>query len=304
MELTFGINSIFHSRLFTFRAGENGASTTVHSGAVAAISAPLKDLMEEETPDGKRTDAVLPNVREEDLLRFCDFCYTHTYTDPYPVVIKPAATPEPSASNALVTIEADKQDQEPPAKRPRTGSPAFAFGASPFGGSSFGKPGALAAPTDSVASTNKVKLHSVFPSGRVFGSTSTPNGTRNSSTIKLNAANEDHTSVLIAHAAMYTFAVRFEIATLKTLALQKLADKLTRMELFPQRIDDVMALVRYVYLMEKEVLPDMAELRDLVARYVVSETTVLGASDEFLGLLEEGGLFVRDFWALVHGSLL
>jgi hypothetical protein len=50
--------------------------------------------------DGLTTSATLSGVREEDLLRFCDFCYTGTYTDPYPVVVKPS-TPaiEPGTNN-------------------------------------------------------------------------------------------------------------------------------------------------------------------------------------------------------------
>ncbi|KAH0153056.1 hypothetical protein KCU67_g9623, partial [Aureobasidium melanogenum] len=165
-------SSVYNSRLFTFRASENGAATTVHSGAVAAVSAPLKLLMEEEGPDGPRTSATLHGVREEDLLRFCDFCYTSTYTDPYPTVVKPPTLTIGSGtsngdtngegantSTALVTTE-DTTIQPPAAKRPRTESPAHSL-------SGFGRPGILgASPAPEVNTAlnvnNKLKLHGVF----------------------------------------------------------------------------------------------------------------------------------------------
>lgn len=156
-------------------------------------------------------------------------------------------------------------------------------------------------PSSDVAVANKIKLASVFSrasGGRVFGtSTIRANG-------KLNNPNEDHTNVLIAHAAMHAFAVRFEVAKLKALSLTKLNDKLGRMELHANRIGDVTALVRWIYRAEVYVQRDMSELRDLVARYVVSEVAVMGDTEEFQKLLEEGGLFVKDFWVLIYSTLL
>ncbi|THX27992.1 hypothetical protein D6D12_01339 [Aureobasidium pullulans] len=296
-------SSVFHSRLFTFHAGENGASATVHSGAVAAISTPLKLLMEEETPDGPRTSAILEGVREEDLLRFCDFCYTSTYTDPYPVVIKQSSTPAPDTSNgkgtstALVPTTDETTLQPPAAKRLRTESPARLTG--------FGRPSLLGTPVTPDATTasklnNKLLLHSVFAntstSVRVFGAVKPK--------IFTVSSNDNHTSVFIAHAAMYSLAIRYDITKLKALSLQKLSDKLMRFECEAERVGDVMALVRYVYETERTMTRDMQDLRDVVTRYVVSEVSEFGNSEEFGALLEEGGLFVKDFWSLIYSTLL
>jgi hypothetical protein len=265
---------------------------------------PLQILMDEETPDGPRTTAILANVREEDLLRFCDFCYTSTYTDPYPVAVK-HATPGPDNGNAMTTSTAvtttteDSSLQPPPAKRLRTESPAASL--TPFGSRSgvFGVASTAGSEVgvSSVTASNKIMLHGVFGSSRVFGAS---NG-KPKITV---SANDDHTNVLIAHAAMYSFAVRFEIAKLKVLSLGKLHDKLTRFELKAERVADVLTLVRYVYETERSMSRDMQELRALVVKYVVSEVSGFGTSDEFGKLLEEGGLFVRDFWNLIHKSLL
>ncbi|CAD0090982.1 unnamed protein product [Aureobasidium vineae] len=302
-------SNVFQSRLFTFRSGENGASTTIHSGAVAAVSTPLKMMMEEETSDGLKTSATLHGVREEDLLRFCDFCYTSTYTDPYPIVVKPATPAIESGVNngpgngagtstALITTD-DTTTQPPAAKRPRTESPAR------FNG--FGRPGVLgASPAPEVNTSlnlnNKLKLQSVFvntiyttAAPRVFGT-----NTRKSNGV---LTNENHTNVFIAHAAMHALAVNYEIGKLKTLSLQKLADKLMRFDCKPERVGDVLALIRWVYSTESQMPRDMPELRDVVVRYVASEVSGFGNSEEFGELLKEGGCFVKDFWAMVYSSL-
>lgn len=268
-------------------------------------------MMEQETPDGLKTSAALHGVREEDLLRFCDFCYTGTYTDPYPIVIKPSAPAIESGtsdgngtgagnSTALVTTD-DSTTQPPAAKRPRTASPAHSM-------AGFGRPSTLGAPATPEVNTslnlnNKMKLRGVFANTgyttavpHVFGTTTKkPNGM---------PANENHTNVLIAHAAMHALAVRYEITKLKKLSLQKLADKMMRFDCKPERVGDALALVRWVYTTDSEMEGDMTELKDLVVRYVVSEVSGFGSTKEFGDLLMDGGGFVKDFWSMVFANLL
>lgn len=267
-------------------------------------------MMEQETPDGcLKTSAALHGVREEDLLRFCDFCYTGTYTDPYPVVIKPSAPAiesgagadaDAGSSTALITTD-DSTMQPPAAKRPRTASPAHSM-------TGFGRPSALGAPAAPEVNTslnlnNKMKLRGVFANTgyttsvpHVFGSiTKKPNGM---------PANENHTNVLIAHAAMHALAVNYEITKLKKLSLQKLADKMMRFDCKPERVGDVLALVRWVYNTDSGMPGVMTELKDLVVRYVVSEVSGFGSTKEFGDLLMDGGGFVKDFWSMVFDNLL
>lgn len=272
-------------------------------------------MMEQETSNGLKTGATLHGVREEDLLRFCDFCYTGTYTDPYPIVIKPSAPAiETSTSNgsgtgtgsdagnstALVTTD-DSTTQPPAAKRPRTASPAHSL-------TGFGRPSTLGVPAAPEANTslnlnNKIRLHGVFTNTgyttaipHVFGST-----TRKSNGM---SSNENHTNVLIAHAAMHALAVNYEITKLKKLSLQKLADKMVRFDCKPERVGDVLALVRWVYTTDAGMPGDMTELKDLVVRYVVSEVSGFGNTKEFGDLLMDGGGFVKDFWSMVFTNLL
>lgn len=268
-------------------------------------------MMEQETSDGLKTSATLHGVREEDLLRFCDFCYTGTYTDPYPIVIKPSAPAiESGASNgdgtaagnstASVTTE-DSVIQPPAAKRPRTASPAHSM-------TGFGRPSTLGAPivpevNTSLNLNNKMKLHGVFAN---TGYTTSAPHVFGTTTKKTNGmpANENHTNVLIAHAAMHALAVNYEITKLKKLSLQKLADKLMRFDCKPERVGDVLALVRWVYNTDSGMPGDMTELKDLVVKYVVSEVSGFGNTKEFGELLMDGGGFVKDFWSMVFANLL
>jgi hypothetical protein len=267
--------------------------------------------MEQEMSDGLTTSATLSGVREEDLLRFCDFCYTGTYTDPYPVVIKPS-TPAiesgfgsgngngSSTSTALVTTD-DTNLQPPAAKRPRTASPAHSS-------AGFGRPGVLGASpapeiTSSLNVNNKLKLHGVFASTAYTTTVPRAFGT-NAKRSNGMPTNENHTNVFIAHAAMHALAVDYEIIKLNTLSLQKLADKLMRFDCKPERVDDILALVRWVYQTELSMRRDMPDLRDVVVRYVVSEVSGFGNTDEFGDLLKEGGNFVKDFWGMMYANLL
>ncbi|KAK5999750.1 hypothetical protein QM012_005156 [Aureobasidium pullulans] len=307
-------SSVYNSRLFTFRASENDAATTVHSGAVAAVSTPLKLLMDEEGPDGIKTSATLRGAREEDLLRFCDFCYTSTYTDPYPVVVKPALPAiETDASNgdgnaegastptALVTTN-DTTIEPPAAKRPRIESPAQSL-------TGFGRPGILGTSPTSEGNgalnlNNKLKLQGVFANTPYTTSASRVFGTGIRTKSNGVSSNENHTNVFVAHAAMHALAINYEIAKLKTLSLQKLCDKLMRFDCKPERVGDVLALVRWVYTTESLINRDMPELKDIVVKYVVSEVSGFGSTQDFGELLKEGGGFVKDFWAMVYSNLL
>jgi hypothetical protein len=148
-----------------------------------------------------------------------------------------------------------------------------------------------------------LKLHSVFANTaytttapRVFGTTAKKSNGM--------PTNENHTNVFIAHAAMHALAIDYEITKLKTLSLQKLAEKLMRFDCKSERVGDILALVRWVYTTERLMPRDMPELKDLVVRYVVSEVSGFGNSEEFGELLGEGGGFVKDFWSMVCMNLL
>lgn len=115
-------------------------------------------------------------------------------------------------------------------------------------------------------------------------------------------AKQDYTGVFLAHAGLYVFADKYGIKPLGSLSLHKLHMTLKSFTLYRARIGDIVKLVRYAY----ENGPDYEsnKLRALVSEYVACEIDTIGKAKRFLALMEEGGLFVRDFWKLVQKYLL
>jgi hypothetical protein len=85
------------------------------------------------------------------------------------------------------------------------------------------------------------------------------------------------------------------------LCLQKLHKTLEIFTPYESGLVDVVALIRYTY--SNENTPDrdgeMDQLRELVSKYVTHAIKTMSKCQAFLDLVEEGGPFIRDIWALV-----
>lgn len=81
---------------------------------------------------------------------------------------------------------------------------------------------------------------------------------------------QNFTPVFLAHARLYLFADKYLIRLLKQLALQKLQQTLVRFELYPERINDIIELIRYSYSDDNTLDNGSDELRALVILYVAS----------------------------------
>lgn len=115
-------------------------------------------------------------------------------------------------------------------------------------------------------------------------------------------AKQDYTGVFLAHARLYVFADKYGIEPLESLSLHKLHITLKSFTLYRARIGDILKLVRYAYENGRDY--ESNKLRALVSEYVACEIDTIGEAKRFLALMEEGGLFVRDFWKLVQKYLL
>jgi hypothetical protein len=102
---------------------------------------------------------------------------------------------------------------------------------------------------------------------------------------------EDYTTVFLSHAQLYLFAEKWDIKSLKTLALFKLHKTLTSFTLYPVRRPDVVALLRYSF--STNHTPDLVDtvddLRSLVMLFAVCEVENLIHCPDFLSLIGEGG---------------
>jgi predicted RecB family nuclease len=112
--------------------------------------------------------------------------------------------------------------------------------------------------------------------------------------------------VLLAHARLYTFAEMRLVGPLKSLALNKIHKTLMGFSLYDQRIGDIVAVTRYAYENGSDRAGNgtLNELRQMLVEYMACEVDTIGKHKDFRALLEEGGEFVTDFWALVTNFLL
>ena len=112
---------------------------------------------------------------------------------------------------------------------------------------------------------------------------------------------EDYTEVFLSHARLYVFAEKYEIQPLKVMAIQQLHQTLAIYTLYPERVGDIVELLRYVYANTAEADDGTEELRAMLVHYVGYEMDILVKAPEFKELLlEEGGALLSDFMGMVE----
>ena len=105
---------------------------------------------------------------------------------------------------------------------------------------------------------------------------------------------EDYSEVFLSHARVYVFAEKFDIQPLKRLALRLLHETLSVFTLYPESVEDVLALTRFVY-SETSKPSDDEPIRYVLKRYISYEMDVLLERVEFRDLLEENREILDDF---------
>ena len=109
------------------------------------------------------------------------------------------------------------------------------------------------------------------------------------------APEEDYTEVFLAHARMYVFAEKYDIQPLKTLALLKLHHTLSIFTLFPERVWDIMTLLKYVYANTAEAVDGNEDIRTMLAHYIGCEMETLIKDGEIKDLMLDNGDMLGDF---------
>ena len=115
---------------------------------------------------------------------------------------------------------------------------------------------------------------------------------------------EDFSEVFFCHVYLYIFADKYDIQTLKVLALEELHATLASLALEQECTGDVLKLLRYVYREAPEQANKMEDLRTLMAQYMESEFETL-VKDESLGmyLSEDNGELLEDFLKILRKRL-
>lgn len=112
--------------------------------------------------------------------------------------------------------------------------------------------------------------------------------------VRSNYAHEDYTNHFLLHARVYVFADCYGIAGLMDLSLNELHGTLVRFTLHSERINDVVALIRYCY--ENQV-PE--PLREVVTLYAACKLQKLWLSEEFHALVETYGELSKNLFGLI-----
>lgn len=111
---------------------------------------------------------------------------------------------------------------------------------------------------------------------------------------------EDYSEVFLSHARVYIFADKYDIESLKQLALQNLHQTLAIYTLYPERCRDIIALIRYSYTHTADRGERIDGLRALLTHYMGIEMAILAQDEGFKTLLlEEEGAVLGDFLKMV-----
>ncbi|KAI4226698.1 MAG: hypothetical protein L6R36_002953 [Xanthoria steineri] len=111
---------------------------------------------------------------------------------------------------------------------------------------------------------------------------------------------EDYTDVFLSHARLYVFAEKYDVQTLKILALENLHASLAIYTLYEERTGDIVDLLRYVYANTSETVDDVEDLRTLLTLYMGYEMDTLMQDEDFQDLMvTNGGPLLADFMRMV-----
>ena len=110
---------------------------------------------------------------------------------------------------------------------------------------------------------------------------------------------EDYTEVFLSHARVYVFAEKFDIQPLKRLALKILHETLTIFHLYPQRVNDIVALIRFGYNETCAPVKGSEPMRDMLKHLMSVYTSVLSEGKDFRDLLEEDRDVLDDYCSCV-----
>lgn len=309
------LSSIMLGPHFTFVLGEDGEALVVSGAAIAALSDPFHALINGPMCVASERKVTIPDNSREDFVRLCEFAYRGDYTIPQPQSISEEPTQpkveeqreeacEATHSNlrsvfdqltSLREIEEMEREEE---QRER------AFRERKWEEEKRREREAESQ-EDECKEMTWVPVEERFNKHKYIQG-ATPKKAINAGFVakKNRSEDEDYSGVFLAHAKLYCIADRYLIEPLKALALDKLRKVLLVFHIFPRSVSDVTELVRFIY--EDDNTSDQSEsgkqdpLRELILEYMVMNVGKLETEIAFDMLLEEGGLFVSDFWRLLR----
>ena len=216
--------------------------------------------------EAKQGFALLEDVDQDTFVRFIHWTYTGDYSAP---------------EHTWAEIEGGKEDSSTEAAQKETSVP------NDF--SSWGHPPKVSKKKKKSSSRLHTTLKESFVSGYLPWSleSSGPRGNLNSQ--------EDYTEVFLAHARLYVFAEKYDIQDLKSLCRQKLGQTLGLYTLYPERVEDITSLLKYVYANTNETVDGSEDIRTILAHCVGTEMATLNKYGEIKDLMLDNGDVLDDF---------
>lgn len=105
---------------------------------------------------------------------------------------------------------------------------------------------------------------------------------------------EEFTRVFLCHAQLYVFADKYDIASLRELSLFKLHKTLLTFSLYPERVSDIVELIRYTCANTADGPHEKDELKRMMICYAACVIEDLAVDEGFQNLLEEPGTISRE----------
>ncbi|KAM3067032.1 hypothetical protein ACMFMG_011813 [Clarireedia jacksonii] len=284
--------NVFRSKQFVFVVGENQTPFTVHGAIIAKQSKALDVLINGSMGEASDGKAIFEDMEEDTFIRFCQFAYTGDYTTPdfthIPTIELPDISPPIVISYDASTTDRDDGRSIEPERV--LDSVEVSPPVNDIGWGSM--PKRTKKPTPSKSSLLRQSLNDQLYDTKIIR---THLAAR--CEVRQNSdPTEDYTTVFLGHAQLYVFAEKWNIKSLKTLALFKLHKTLTSFTLYAARRPDIVELLRYTFSTDHtpDLVDDVDDLRSLVILYTACEVENLINCPEFLSLLGEGGQLAKN----------
>ena len=271
----------------------------VHRELVAQYSAPLERMMNGEMKEAQESCATLEDVEKGTFLRFVEFLYDGYYTPAEPITR--SGSPEPRDlidDDNDTTIATDITAWSTPL--PQRSLPWPGPGTSEKEASGQPRSGIL---TTMGQHTTRAAAKASFSSRQ--DRASVRKHVKEAPQPRANKSDqEDYSEVFLSHARLYVFANMYQIAILKTLALEELEATLAVFKLHRKRVRDIVALLQYFYAETTSSTSEEVSLKDVMQHYVATEMETLIKNKYFRNLIiEDGGPLLGDVMTVVGRRL-
>jgi hypothetical protein len=254
--LTVGLR-VLSSTPFRFSVGPQEREFTIHSALVAEQSDALERLVNGNMKEACDQHVLWNSVEEDIFIKFSQFAYTGNYDSEQPER-SAETTPELGPQQEIAEESDDVVDLGwgRRKKKKHSGWPS------------------------EMPETSPTKKEQLWDRFKAFTSSEGLQEVQ----MRSNTKHENCTAVFLSHAKLYVFADIYGIKRLAMLSLYRLQQALVVFELFDNRLEDVVELVRYCF---EDTVPD--ELRLLVTLYVACNVEKLWKSSNFHNLICEHG---------------